>query len=459
MLAAVSVNGIVSISNILTQSQMIVGELAVGETTAIGYTADDCLLLKTSGKAFKWPTISYDKCIEVDAGTEPLALPQIENCNDPASDLYKMLKDSDMLGAKTIISEDRSLIAVGYRSGYIQIWSTREQTVIAELTLGDGQVTTASFSPNGENAAVGAGGQLVHRWSIKEGKCRGILHFDKPILKVRFPATTDFSKSPYLECEYSNGHCFRLNIFTGKFSEYINNQRILKTQKAIRSRLRHEHIKKIEVASNDNAVVLLNNSSMLYVWDNATRALNLCNGHTSKILDAAICTADPRYAASYSDERICVKGKDPNHLNGKKVIRAWAIRKGNCMQRLSTGQRTIKRIQFFTTNRVILAGFATNGDIMLWELINKMVQGKEHGHWNLIDTVCNVSAEPMECAVSTSDKLFIGVNADGTMFSRTFSGVVKKEIRIFPGIDLTPLRWDVLDCTDELKNILQNYRV
>ena len=139
-------------------------------------------------------------------------------------------------------------------------------------------------------------------------------------------------------------------------------------------------------------------------------------------------------------------------------MRAWAIRKGTCMQRLTTNHRTIKHLQFFTANRIILAAFATNGDIILWELVNKFVHGEEHGHWNPIDTVRNSPAEPLECAVSTRDNLFIGVYTNGTLFSRTFSGRQVSSLQVFPGIDLTHAVWDDLVCDDDLKEILRHHQ-
>lgn len=458
MLAAVSANGIVSVCNILTQSQMIVGKMELGRETSLHYTAEDYLFLKTDDKYYKWPTISYDKIVRADEADIPLCLQQNTDEKEPANVLYKMLKDSDMLGSKALISDQRTYIAVGCHSGLIQIWNVEDQTIAAELTLGDGQVVTASFTPNGEIAAIGAGGNIVQLWSIKAGRCRGVIHFEKQVRRVRFPAAVDFRKNPYLECEYSDGHCYRVNISTGGFEEFKVNQEALKIQKRLRARLPHESIKKIDVASNNNAVILLNNSKNVYVWNNATQALNLCTGHEEKVQYAEICHADPRYAASYSGERIRARRKSDRKLDGQRVIRAWAIRKGNCMQRLPVKNRTIQHIQFFTTNRIILAGFAANGDIMLWELVNKMEHGEERGHWNLIDIVRNHLGEPLECAISTHEKLFIGVNADGTLFSRSFSGEEKSRLRVLPGIDLTPLRWENLQCDEELITILQTYK-
>jgi WD40 repeat protein len=458
MLAAVSSNGIVSVSNILTQSQMIVGEIEICGDTEVYYTAEDYLYLKTGEKSYKWPTISYDKMIEVGAEERPIHQIHEKEDDDEADKLYKILEDSDMLGSRTVISEQRVYIAVGYHSGHIQIWNVADQTVAAELTLGDGQVVTASFTQNGEIAAIGAGNTIVQLWNIKDGRCLGAIHFDRPVHKVRFPAEFDFAKQPYLECEYSDGNYIRINIRTWKSSESKSRKEVLRIQKKLRDMLKNENVKKIDVASNNNAIIQLNNSKQLYVWNHETEALNLCNGHGAKVQYAEICDADPRYAASYSGEIFCGKGKQDRKFNGKRIIRTWAVRKGNCMQRLIVDNRTIQHIQFFTTNRIILAAFATNGDILMWELTNKRVYGEERGHWDRIDTVRKNSGEPVECAVSTQEKLFIGVNADGTMFSRTFDGEEKNRFRIFPGIDPTHLKWENIECDDELKSILATYR-
>jgi WD40 repeat protein len=261
-----------------------------------------------------------------------------------------------------------------------------------------------------------------------------------------------------LECEYSDGNYVCINIRTGEYSESKSRQEILKIQKKLRKKLKKENIKKIDVAGNNNAIIQLNNSERLYVWNERTGELNLCKGHGEKVQYAEICDADPRYAASYSGEIFYGKGKDDGRLNGKRIIRTWAVRKGNCMQRIPIDNRTIQHMQFFTTNRIILAAFATNGDILLWELVNKKVHGEEHGHWNHIDTVRKNSGEPVECAVSTQEKLFIGVNADGTMFSRTFDGQERNRFKVFSGIDPTSLRWEKLDCDGAIKSILRNYR-
>ena len=457
-LAAISANGIVSVSNILTQSQMIVGEFhPAGNTARIGYTAEDYLMLETGGKSYIWPTIAYDK-IEAARPSDSILSIQAEFKPDHASHLQKMLKDSRLLGEQHIISDDRRLLAVGHSSGHIQVWDAREQVCVAELSLGDSQVVTASFSPGGEYAALCAGGPLVQLWSIRQQQCLGVLHFERPIRRVRFPSSVNFQAAPYLECEYSNGHYIRINIFTGRREEYQNPQKLLQIQKELRRRLKGKTIQKVDLADNGNAIIMERASNRLWTWNQATHALNPCQGHLSPILDIAVCRADPRYAASYSDEKFHARWKQDRRLEGEKLVRAWAIRKGTCMQRLTTNHRTIKRLQFFTANRIILAAFATNGDIILWELVNKFVHGEEHGHWHPIDTVRNSPAEPLECAVSTRDNLFIGVYTNGTLFSRTFSGRQVSSLQVFPGIDLTHAVWDDLVCDDDLKEILRHHQ-
>ena len=59
-MAAISKNGIVSVVNLSTQSQMIVGELGSLKSAVIGYNTDDFLIIKYDGKTVKWPTIAYD---------------------------------------------------------------------------------------------------------------------------------------------------------------------------------------------------------------------------------------------------------------------------------------------------------------------------------------------------------------------------------------------------------------
>lgn len=456
LLAAISENGIVSVCNIATQSQMIVGTFVVQEKVRIYYSAEDLLTLHLGQAFYQWTSIAYDKVKSI--SEEQVQMSEIikKSPEHQAGVLYRMLKDSDMLGSAEAVSDDNQYLAVGYLNGHVQIWNTNLQIVIADLVLGDCEVQTASFSNNGTIAAIGSGGKLVQLWDTAQEKCCGVIHFEKQIRHARFPAVTD-SKELVLECEYSDGTCFMLNISNGEVEARRNTQMELVVKKMLQKKLAGRSIRKIEVAGNGNALVLLNKSNTLYTWNQKTGELNMCTGHESKVLDAAICLADPRYAASYSDERIHAKG-EAAHLNGQKVIRARAVRKGNCMQRLPVGQRTIEKIRFFTTNRIILAAFATNGDILLWELENRMIRGKECGHWEKIDIVKRNTTIPFECAVSTEGKTFLGIYTNGTMFVRTFDGDQSEEYSTLPGIDPTSLQWNDLVCEDELKEALGRYR-
>ncbi len=454
-LAAVSENGLVSVSNLLTQSQMIIGNVTLESKVCLGFSAEDYLVLQTGAHCFKWPTIAYDRMIEIDKNEILEATTYQEGSN--AEKLYQLLRDSNLLGSCYMVSENQQWLAVGFENGHLQVWNTETQVIAAELSLGDSQVVSAAFSPNGELLAMTAGGPLVQIWNVKGQRTVRNLRFTRPIRKVRFPATLDFSQRPLLECEASNGTFVQINLANLKNEQHKNNQHFLKIQKNIRKQLEGKPICKLDMANNGNAVIQVKNSMCFYVWNHETGEMNTCSGHTQQIKDVAICKADPRYAASYSDERIHAKGT-AKHLNGQKVVRVWAVRKGNCMQRLSTNQRTIKKLQFFTTNRIILAGFATNGDIILWELHNRKVRGEEWGHWDPISIVTKSPAEPLECAVSTEAERFIGVYDDGTVFSRSFSGKDDARFKVFPGIDLTAVRWNVLEGDADVISALECHR-
>lgn len=67
-MAAVSENGLVSITNLLTQSQMIIGELGKGINTQIGFDSDDSLIIRIGQRTYKWPTIAFDKIEEGNIG-------------------------------------------------------------------------------------------------------------------------------------------------------------------------------------------------------------------------------------------------------------------------------------------------------------------------------------------------------------------------------------------------------
>ena len=105
-----------------------------------------------------------------------------------------------------------------------------------------------------------------------------------------------------------------------------------------------------------------------YTWDEKLQRLNFCPGHMGKVTAIAMCGADNRFAASYSQERYRANRNDKTRrdiLDGQKVVRVRIVKTGQCQWRLPTRGRSIKKLQFFTANRIILAGLATNGDILL----------------------------------------------------------------------------------------------
>lgn len=121
-------------------------------------------------------------------------------------------------------------------------------------------------------------------------------------------------------------------------------------------------------------------------------------------------------------------------------------------------KRDISKLRFFTGNRIILAAYATNGDILLWELIN-MVFGKEWGHWENVEIIRNNQSEPLECAFPDNGEDFISAYADGTILIRPFStSSASRKIATIPGIDAGVFRWDDLKCDDSLKQMLMGYQ-
>ena len=112
----------------------------------------------------------------------------------------------------------------------------------------------------------------------------------------------------------------------------------------------------------------------------------------------------------------------------------------------------------FTSNRIILAGYASNGDILLWELINEIKNGRERGHWESVEIVRNNQAEPIECAFPEGKKTFISAYADGTILIRPFSSSTDRRIiATVPGIDASVFRWRHLNCDEDLFSMLEGY--
>jgi WD40 repeat protein len=217
----------------------------------------------------------------------------------------------------------------------------------------------------------------------------------------------------------------------------------------------------IQSAPNRNAIVLTENGEA-YTWDEKLKKLSFCPGHMGKVKAIAMCSSDARFAASYSSEQYHADKNDGDRyklLNNQKLVRVRIVKTGQCQWRLPTNGRTITKLQFFTSNRIILAGYATNGDILLWELINEIKYGRECGRWENVEIVHNNQSEPLECAFPDNKKDFISAYVDGTILIRPFSGKgERKIIETLPGIDAGVLRWNDLKCDDQLKQMLNGYQ-
>ncbi|MBR4900289.1 MAG: metallophosphoesterase [Victivallales bacterium] len=456
-MAAISENGLVSITNLLTQSQMIIGELERAKDILIGFDSDDCLMIKMDGRIYKWPTVSYD-IIERDVEGEIISLSSVtEEISKLGASLAKRLKESNLDGIIRKFSENGCYLAVGYESGFIQVWDVIKQDCVANLSLNDSQITTVAFTKNGAIAALGAGGKLVQIWDLIQEKCIKTLYFPQRVCVVRLPESGE-----QLECQFSDGTYYKVDLETGirhKVARPQNTQPFI--SQILLDKFAKEKIVEIQSAPDGNAIVLTKNGKV-YTWDEKQKQLHYCDGHNSEVKAIAICTADTRFAASYSPEQYMADRNDRNRrgvLNNQKLVRVRIVKTGQCQWRLPTNGRRITKLQFFTCNRIILAGYATNGDILLWELINKKIFDKEHGHWETVEIVHNNQSEPLECAFPDNKKDFISAYADGTILIRPFA-YQGNEKRIFtiPGIDAGVFRWSNLKCDDELEKMLIGYK-
>ena len=455
-MAAVSKNGIVSVTNILTQSQMIVGELGRSEQAQIGFDADDYLVVKMGQRTCRWSTIAYDKIEEGDAKSIITIPLHDEDTDGHVAQLKKRLKESGLEGIIEQVSENGRYLAVGFESGFIQVWDSTTQDCIANLSLSDSQIATVAFTKDGKFAALGSGGKMVQLWDMDHGISIGTLYFEHRVSELRFPANGDC-----LECQFSDGSYYQIDISTGEKHEakhpmnkpFLSNGLLKKTNLM--------KCAEIQSSPNGNAIILTEKGTV-YTWDERLKSLNECPGHMSKVTAIAICSADGRFAASYSPETYQADRDDRHRrreLNEQKLVRVRIVKTGQCQWRLPTMGRSISKLQFFTSNRIILAGYATNGDIMLWELINEQRHGKEIGHWESVEIVRNNQAEPLECAFPDNRKDFISAYADGTILIRPFETNSKeRKITTIPGIDAGVFRWHDLKCSPELKQMLAGYQ-
>lgn len=454
-MAALSKNGIVSITNLLTQSQLIVGEFeAVGEGI-VGFDANDQLILKTSNGVYCWPTIAYDQ-IEAGDAQSIVALQSVSTDMQARGDaLRKRLQESDMSGIIQCISENGRYLAAGYESGFIQIWDVFTQDCIANLSLSDSQTATVAFSKDGTIAALGSGGRIVQIWDIEQRKCSRILYFDQRISKLRIP-----TEESILECQFPDGTFRKAHWDSGKVEPMKKPAKKQFTSKTLLKRVPRGEIVDIKSTSSGNAI-LITKQGKAYTWDESLRKLSLCEKHKKPVTAVAICSSDDRFAASYSPEIYTAdrNDRDRRHLlNGQRLVRVRIVRTGQCQLRIPTKGHALTKLQFFTSNRIVLAGFATNGDILLWELFNQLKYGREIGEWKTVEIVKNNEAEPLECTFPSNQKVFISAYADGTILIRPFSNSAERTlISTLPGIDASVLRWNNLRCNDELKKILDGY--
>ena len=456
IMGAVSQNGLVSITNLLTQSQMIVGELGAGEDFLIGFDADDFLIVKADQRTYQWPTISYDK-IEDGNPNDIISVQTIdEDMARRITSLQKRLRESSLDGIINKVSENGRYFAVGFESGFIQVWDVINQECIGNLSLSDSQIATAAFSKDGKIAALGAGGRIVQIWDMTQSKCINTLYFPQRVSLVRMPAD-----GQSLECQFADLSYNRIDLQTGESSKVERPSANPFVSNTLLKRLDGKKSIDIQSAPNRNAIVLIENGEA-YTWDEKLKKLSFCPGHMGKVKAIAMCSSDARFAASYSSEQYHADKNDGDRyklLNNQKLVRVRIVKTGQCQWRLPTNGRTIRKLQFFTSNRIILAGYATNGDILLWELINEIKYGRECGRWENVEIVHNNQSEPLECAFPDNKKDFISAYVDGTILIRPFSGKgERKIIETLPGIDAGVLRWNDLKCDDQLKQMLNGYQ-
>ena len=453
-MAAISLNGLVSITNLLTQSQMIVGKLKPGNNIIIGFDADDYLIVKNEHGTYTWPTIAYDK-IEEGNAEEIIVLSDENDDNEKIVVLEKRLKESGLDGGYRKTSENGRYLAVGFESGFIQVWDVYTQDCIANLSLSDSQIATVAFTKDGKFAAIGSGGKLVQIWDMDLGKCTRTLYFTQRVSRVKLPGDGNT-----LECQFSDGTFCKVNLKTDVMGEMNRPSTKPFVSKSLLKRIASMKVKDIQSTSYGNAIVLTERGEA-FTWDERLKNLSYCPGHNSQVTAIAVCYADERFAASYSPEKYHADRNDSKRralLDNQKLVRVRIIKNGQCQWRLPTKGRSIMKLQFFTSNRIILAGYASNGDILLWELINEQKYGKEIGHWETVEIVRNNEAEPLECAFPEKKETFISAYADGTILIRPFSNSKDRRIiATIPGIDASVFRWKNLNCDEDLRKMLEGY--
>ena len=125
--------------------------------------------------------------------------------------LEKRLRESDLGGVCSRASENGRYYAVGFESGFIQVWDAYTQDCIANLFLSDSQIATVAFTRDGKLAALGSGGKLVQIWNVEQGKCTGTIYFSHRVSRMKLPAD-----GHTLECQFSDGTYCRIDLKTGE---------------------------------------------------------------------------------------------------------------------------------------------------------------------------------------------------------------------------------------------------
>ena len=283
-MATVSANGLVSITNLLTQSQMIVGELEEGTDTQIGFDVDDCLLVRIGSKTYKWPTIAYDK-IENGNFEDVIVLSSVdEEQSKHIASLKRRLKESGLEGIIRRVSENGRYIAVGFESGFIQVWDVDSQECVANLSLSDSQIATVAFTKDGTLAALGSGGRIIQVWNMNRNQCVGTLYFHHRVSRVRFPID-----EKTLECQFSDGTYCKIDLETGRKSEIERPDTKPFVSKSLLKRIGEKSIKEIQSSLRGNAIVLTEKGEA-FTWDEKLKRLNNCLGHINKVTAVAMCT-------------------------------------------------------------------------------------------------------------------------------------------------------------------------
>ena len=454
-LGAVSKNGIVTITNLLTQSQRIVGELEPVVEGKIGFDMEDKLILVTERGAYCWPTFSYD---QVDTGNaDDVIILQSFGEEERAriNALHKRLYDSNLEGTIQCVSENGRFYATGYESGAIRVWNVFTQECIANLSMSDGQIVAAAFSKDGSVAALSSGGRIVQIWDMKQERCSGIVFFDQRINKLRMP-----TGEGVLECYFPDGTYQKVHLETGETEKTRFPARKQFVSKSLMQRFDKDELSDVKSTDSGNAIVVTKNGKA-FTWDESHKKLSPCPKHNERVTATAICSSDDRFAASYSPERYAATRADGDRwklLNGQRLVRVRIVKTGQCQLRIPTLGRKITKLQFFTSNRIILAGYAHNGDILLWELFNQMKHGREIGKWKTVEIAKKHETEPLECAFPANSKNYISVYTDGSILIRPFSDSDEKTvINTLPGIDAGVLRWNSLQCDKGLLKTLDRY--